>query len=133
MSEHRFTTRIDERYEDDHRAWSKLNDIQRRTHRSFSKIVVDAVNRYDDEHFHLSPDDEERLVHMITEAVAERLQQLLPAYLTGYSAASREVAPPMEREANRGVSKATPPKELPATESEMPDFADSVMDWSFIG
>ena len=39
----------------------------------------------------------------------------------------------MEREANRGVSKATPLKEQPATESEMPDFADSVMEWSFIG
>ena len=133
MSEHRFTTRLDERYEDERHAWTKLNDIQHRTHRSFSKIVVEAVNRYDDEHFHLSPDDEERLVHKITEAVAERLQQLLPAYLAGYSAGSGEVAPPMEREANRGVSKATPLKEKPATDSEMPDFADSVMDWSFIG
>ena len=133
MSEHRFTMRLDARYEDDCRAWAKLNDIQRRTHRSFSKIVVGAVNRYDDEHLHLSPDDEEQLVHKITEAVAEKLQQLLPAYLAGYSAASGEVAPPMEREANSGVSKATPLKEQPATESEMPDFADSVMDWSFIG
>ena len=59
MSEHRFTTRLDERFEDERYAWSKLNDIQRRTHRSFSKIVVDAVNRYDDEHLHLAPDDEE--------------------------------------------------------------------------
>ena len=133
MSEHRFTTRLDERYEDDCRAWAKLNDIQRRTHRSFSKIVVEAVNRYDDEHFRLSPDDEEQLVHKITEAVAEKLQQLLPAYLAGYSAASGEVAPPMREGADGAVSKATPPKELPATESEMPDFADSVMDWSFIG
>ena len=133
MSEHRFTTRLDERYEDERHAWVKLNDVQRRTHRSFSKIVVDAVNKYDDEHLHLAPGDEERLVSKITDAVAERLQHLLPAYLAGYSAASREVAPPMEREANRGVSKATPLTEQPATESEMPDFADSVMDWSFIG
>ena len=87
MSEHRFTTRLDDRYEDDHRAWAKLNDIQRRTHRSFSKIVADAVNRYDNEHLHLTPDGEEQLVHKITDAVAERLQLLLPAYLAGYSAA----------------------------------------------
>ena len=72
-------------------------------------------------------------MHKITEAVAERLQQSLPAYLAGYSAASREVAPPMREGADRAVSKATPLKEQPATESEMPDFADSVMDWSFIG
>ena len=133
MSEHRFTTRFDERYEDERRAWVRLNDIQRRTHRSFSKIVVDAVNKYDDEHLHLAPGDEERLVSKITDAVAERLQQLLPAYLAGYSAASREFAPPMREGADRGVSKATPLTEQPVTESEMPDFADSVMDWSFIG
>ena len=72
-------------------------------------------------------------MHKITEAVAERLQQLLPAYLAGYSAASGEVAPPMGEGANRGGSEATPLKEKPTTESEMPDFADSVMDWSFIG
>ena len=73
------------------------------------------------------------MVHKITDAVAERLQLLLPAYLAGYSAASGEVAPPIGDGADRGVSKATPLKEQPATESEMPDFADSVMDWSFIG
>ena len=39
----------------------------------------------------------------------------------------------MGGDANRGVSKATPLTEQPATEAEMPDFADSVMDWSFIG
>ena len=133
MSEHRFTTRLDERFEDERHAWIKLNDIQRRTHRSFRKIVVDAINRYDDEHLHLSPEDEERLVSKITNAVAERLQQLLPAYLAGYSAGSGEVAPPMREGADGAVSKATPMKEQPAIESEMPDFTDSVMDWSFIG
>lgn len=86
MSNHSFTVRFDTGYEDEKQAWDKLKRLQRKTHLSYNRIVADAVNAYETDFVHLAPEDEAQLIQRMTNAVAERLQQILPAYLAGYSA-----------------------------------------------
>lgn len=86
MSDHSFTVRLDTGYEDEKQAWDKLKRLQRKTHLSYNRIVTDAVNAYETDFVHLAPEDEARIIQQMTDAVAERLQQILPAYLAGYSA-----------------------------------------------
>ena len=132
MSDHCFTVRLDTGYEDEKQAWDKLKRLQRKTHLSYNRIVTDAVNAYETDFVHLAPEDEARIVQQMTDAVAERLQQILPAYLAGYSAgASSTVATtPVPQVATE--DKAIQPEPTDADEAE-PDFSGSVMDFNFIG
>lgn len=68
----------------------------------------------------------------MTDAVAERLQQILTAYLAGYSAgaAATMAAPSVPHVATE--DKAIQPEPTEADETE-PDFSGSVMDFSFMG
>ena len=130
MSEHRFTMRLDERFADERSAWAKLNDIQRRTHLSFNRIVVDAINAYERDQLHLSARDEERLAAHTADAVADKLQQMLPAYLAGYAAGAvvPSVAP-----AARPVPLYPPLRAATPSDDDLPDFSGSVMDFDFMG
>ena len=130
MSEHRFTMRLDDRYDDEHVAWQKLNDIQHRTHLSFNRIVVDAINAYERDQLHLSAQDEERLAAHTADAVADKLQQMLPAYLAGYAAGSTV---PSTASTARPVPIDPPLKAAAPTEDDIPDFSSSVMDFGFMG
>lgn len=132
MSNHCFTVRLDTGYDDEKQAWDKLKRLQRRTHLSYNRIVTDAVNAYETDFVHLAPEDEARLIQRMTDAVAERLQQILPAYLAGYSAgtASTVAAPPAPQAA--AGDKAIQPERTDADEAE-PDFSGSVMDFNFMG
>lgn len=132
MSDHSFTVRLDTGYENEKQAWDKLKKIQRKTHLSYNRIVTDAVNAYETDFVHLAPEDETRLIQRITDAVAERLQQILPAYLAGYSAGatSTVAAPSVPQAAVEG--KAIQPEPTDADETE-PDFSGSVMDFNFMG
>lgn len=132
MSNHCFTVRLDTGYEDEKQAWDKLKGLQRKTHLSYNRIVTDAVNAYETDFVHLAPEDEAQLIQRMTDAVAERLQQILPAYLAGYSAgaSSTMAAPPVPQAA--AEDKAIPPKPTDADEAE-PDFSGSVMDFNFMG
>ena len=130
MSEHRFTMRLDDRYVDEHAAWQKLNDIQRRTHLSFNRIVVDAINAYERDQLHLSAQDEERLAAHTADAVADKLQQMLPAYLAGYAAGATV---PTVVPTARPVPIDPPLKAATSSDDEMPDFSGSVMDFEFMG
>ena len=80
---------------------------------------------------HLAPEDEARIIQQMTDAVAERLQQMLPAYLAGYSAgmASTVIAPPVSQ--TKTENKAIQPEPTDADETE-PDFSGSVMDFNFM-
>lgn len=132
MSNHCFTVRLDTGYDDEKQAWDKLKRLQRRTHLSYNRIVTDAVNAYETDFVHLAPEDEARLIQRMTDAVAERLQQILPAYLAGYSAgAASTVAAPSAPQAAAG-DKAIQPERTDADEAE-PDFSGSVMDFNFMG
>ena len=132
MSNHCFTVRLDTGYDDEEQAWDKLKRLQRRTHLSYNRIVTDAVNAYETDFVHLAPEDEARLIQRMTDAVAERLQQILPAYLAGYSAgAASTVAAPPAPQAAAG-DKAIQPERTDADEAE-PDFSGSVMDFNFMG
>ena len=132
MSNHCFTVRLDTGYDDEKQAWDKLKRRQRRTHLSYNRIVTDAVNAYETDFVHLAPEDEARLIQRMTDAVAERLQQILPAYLAGYSAgAASTVAAPPAPQAAAG-DKAIQPERTDADEAE-PDFSGSVMDFNFMG
>lgn len=132
MSNHCFTVRLDTGYDDEKQAWDKLKRLQRRTHLSYNRIVTDAVNAYETDFVHLAPEDEARLIQQMTDAVAERLQQILPAYLAGYSAgAASTVAAPPAPQAAAG-DKAIQPERTDADEAE-PDFSGSVMDFNFMG
>ena len=106
--------------------------MQRKTHLSYNRIVTDAVNAYETDFVHLSPEDEAQLIQRMTDAVAERLQQILPAYLAGYSAgaASTMAAPPVPHVATE--DKAIQPEPMGTDEAE-PDFSGSVMDFNFMG
>ena len=130
MSEHRFTMRLDERFADERAAWQKLNDIQHRTHLSFNRIVVDAINAYERDQLHLSAQDEERVAAHTADAVADKIQQMLPAYLAGYVAGAvvPSVAP-----AARPVPIDPPLNAATSSDDEMPDFSGSVMDFEFMG
>ena len=130
MSEHRFTMRLDERFADERAAWQKLNDIQRQTHLSFNRIVVDAINAYERDQLHLSTQDEERLVARTADAVADKLQQMLPAYLAGYAAGSTV---PSTASTARPVPIDPPLKAENPSDDDMPDFSGSVMDFDFMG
>ena len=132
MSDHSFTVRLDTDYEDEKQAWDKLKRLQRKTHLSYNRIVTDAVNAYETDFVHLAPEDEARIIQQMTDAVAERLQQILPAYLAGYSAgaASTVAVPPVPQVATE--DKAIHPKPTDADEAEH-DFCGSVMDFNFMG
>lgn len=132
MSDHSFTVRLDMGYEDEKQAWEKLKRLQRKMHLSYNRIVTDAVNAYETDFVHLAPEDEAQLIQRITDAVAERLQQILPAYLAGYSAgaASTVAAPSVPQAAVE--DKAIQPEPTEADEAE-PDFSGSVMDFNFMG
>ena len=132
MSNHCFTVRLDTGYDEEKQAWEKLKRLQQKTHLSYSRIVTDAVNAYETDFVHLAPEDEARLIQRMTDAVAERLQQILPAYLAGYSAgAASTVAAPPAPQAAAG-DKAIQPERTDADEAE-PDFSGSVMDFNFMG
>ena len=132
MSDHSFTVRLDTGYEDEKQAWDKLKRLQRKTHLSYNRIVTDAVNAYETDFVHLAPEDEARIIQQMTDAVAERLQQILPAYLAGYSAgaASTVAVPPGPQVATE--DKASHPKPTDADEADH-DFSGSVMDFNFMG
>ena len=130
MSEHRFTMRLDERFADERAAWQKLNDIQRRTHLSFNRIVVDAIIAYERDQLRLSAQDEEGLVARTADAVADKLQQMLPAYLAGYAAGATI---PAVVPTARPVPIEPPLKAATSSDDEMPDFSGSVMDFEFMG
>ena len=130
MTEHRFTMRLDDRYADEHVAWQKLNDIQHRTHLSFNRIVVDAINAYERDQLHLSAQDEERLAAHTADAVADKLQQMLPAYLAGYAAGATI---PAVVPTARPVPIEPPLKAAASADDDMPDFSSSVMDFDFMG
>ena len=132
MSDHSFTVRLDTGYEDEKQAWDKLKRLQRKTHLSYNRIVTDAVNAYETDFVHLAPEDEARIIQQMTDAVAERLQQILPAYLVGYSAgaASTVAVPPVPQVETE--DKAIHPKYTEADEADH-DFSGSVMDFNFMG
>lgn len=132
MSDHSFTVRLDMGYEEEKQAWEKLKRLQRKMHLSYNRIVTDAVNAYETDFVHLAPEDEAQLIQRMTDAVAERLQQILPAYLAGYSAgaASTVAAPSVPQAAVE--DKAIQPEPTEADEAE-PDFSGSVMDFNFMG
>ena len=132
MSDHSFTVRLDMGDEDEKQAWDKLKRLQRKTHLSYNRIVTDAVNAYETDFVHLAPENETRLIQRITDAVAERLQQILPAYLAGYSAgaASTVAVPPVPQVETE--DKAIHPKHTEADEADH-DFSGSVMDFNFMG
>ena len=132
MSDHSFTVRLDMGYEDEKQAWDKLKRLQRKTHLSYNRIVTDAVNAYETDFVHLAPEDEARIIQQMTDAVAERLQQILPAYLAGYSAgaASTVAVPPVPQVATE--DQAIHPKPTDADEADH-DFSGRVMDFNFMG
>ena len=132
MSNHCFTVRLDTGYDEEKQAWEKLKRLQQKTHLSYSRIVTDAVNAYETDFVHLAPEDETRIIQQMTDAVAERLQQILPVYLAGYSAgaASTVAAPPVPQVVTEGKAIQSEPTD--ADEAE-PDFSGSVMDFNFMG
>lgn len=112
-------------------AWEKLNALRGERHQSFSQLVVEAVNAYCTENVHLSGTEKDELVQEITESVALRLQQMLPAYLAGYSAGAS--APVAMLPANAAPSQIATPPTQQESDDAMPDFGDSCMDFDFIG
>ena len=114
-------------------AWDKLNALRGERHQSFSQLVVEAVNANGAEGTYLSRSEKDELVQEITESVALRLQQMLPAYLAGYSAgasAPAAVSVPPVNVTPLQVA-ATPTQQ--ESDDAMPDFGDSCMDFDFIG
>ena len=114
-------------------AWDKLNALRGERHQSFSQLVAEAINACGTEGVHLSGTEKDELVQEITESVALRLQQMLPAYLAGYSAGTSAPAavtvPPVNVTPLQVA--ATPTQQ--ESDDAMPDFGDSCMDFDFIG
>lgn len=115
------------------KAWEKLNALRRERHQSFSQLVTDIVNAYGTEGLHLSRTEKNEIIHDVTESVSLRLQQILPAFLAGYSAgASTPVAAivaPIHNELPEPATSLCNPE----PDDTMPDFGDSCVDFDFIG
>ena len=114
-------------------AWEKLNARRSERHQSFSQLVVEAVNAHCTENVHLSGTEKDELVQEITESVALRLQQMLPAYLAGYSAGASAPIAMVVPPASAAPSQVTTPPQQQENDDAMPDFGDSCMDFDFIG
>ena len=112
-------------------AWDKLNALRSERHQSFSQLVAEAINLYGTEGTSLSHSERDELVQEITESVALRLQQMLPAYLAGYSAGAN--APVAMLPANTAPSQIAAIPTQQESVDAMPDFGDSCMDFDFIG
>ena len=114
-------------------AWEKLNALRSEKHQSFSQIVTDAVNAYGAEAPHFSREEKTEFVHEVTESVSLRLQQMLPAFLAGYSAGANMPVTANTAPLNTTASQITAaPNDLESNDA-MPDFGDSCMDFDFIG
>ena len=114
-------------------AWEKLNALRSERHQSFSQLVVEVVNTYGAEGTYLSRSEKDELVQEITESVALRLQQMLPAYLAGYSAGASAPVTMAVPPASAAPSQVTTPPQQQENDDAMPDFGDSCMDFDFIG
>ena len=127
------TVRFHLSYPTEKQAWDKLNALRSEQHQSFSQLVAEAVNAHCTEAVHLSGAEKDELVQEITESVALRLQQMLPAYLAGYSAGASAPAavtvPPVNVTPLQVA--ATPTQQ--DSDDAMLDFGDSCMDFDFIG
>lgn len=114
-------------------AWEKLNARRSEWHQSFSQLVVEAVNAYGAEGTYLSRSEKDELVQEITESVALRLQQMLAAYLAGYSAGASAPVAMAGSPTTTAPSQVTTPPQQQENDDAMPDFGDSCMDFDFIG
>ena len=114
-------------------AWEKLNARRSERHQSFSQLVVEAVNAYGSEGTYLSRSEKDELVQEITESVTSRLQQMLPAYLAGYSAGANTPVAIAVPQTNTAPSQIATPPTQQENDDGMPDFGDSCMDFDFIG
>ena len=114
-------------------AWEKLNARRSERHQSFSQLVVEAVNAYGAEGTYLSRSEKDELVQEITESVALRLQQMLPAYLAGYSAGASAPGAMTVPQTNTAPSQVATTPIQQENDDAMPDFGDSCMDFDFIG
>ena len=114
-------------------AWEKLLSLRVDRHQSFSQAVADAVNAYGAEETHLSRTEKDELVDEITESVASRLQQMLPAYLAGYSAGANTPVAIAVPQTNTAPSQVATTPTQQENDDAIPDFGDSCMDFDFIG
>ena len=114
-------------------AWEKLNALRSERHQSFSQLVVEVVNTYGAEGTYLSRSEKDELVQEITESVALRLQQMLPAYLAGYSAGANAPVAIAVPQTNTAPSQVATTPTQQENDDAMPDFGDSCMDFDFIG
>ena len=114
-------------------AWEKLNALRSERHQSFSQLVVEVVNTYGAEGTYLSRSEKIELVQEITESVTSRLQQMLPAYLAGYSAGANTPVAIAVPQTNTAPSQVATTPTQQESDDAMPDFGDSCMDFDFIG
>ena len=114
-------------------AWEKLNALRSERHQSFSQLVVEAVNAYGSEGTYLSRSEKDELVQEITESVTSRLQQMLPAYLAGYSAGANTPVAIAVPQTNTAPSQVATTPTQQENDDAMPDFGDSCVDFDFIG
>ena len=114
-------------------AWDKLNALRSERHQSFSQLVAEAINLYGTEGTSLSHSERDELVQEITESVALRLQQMLPAYLAGYSAGANTPVAIAVPQTNTAPSQVATIPTQQENDDAMPDFGDSCMDFDFIG
>ena len=115
------------------KAWEKLKALRNERHQSFSQLITDTVNDCDTDRRHFFDIERNRLVREITEAVSIRLQQILPAFLAGYSAGAIVPASVNVSPANTGLPQITPAPNDLESDDTMPDFGESCMDFDFIG
>lgn len=119
-------------------AWEKLLFLQSERRQSFSQIVSGAVNAYGTEPPRFSREERAEIVYEVTESVAIKLQQMLPAFLAGYSAGANAPATVNAALDGNAASVVSPQRLTVApntleSDDALPDFGDSCMDFDFIG
>ena len=127
------TVRFHLSYPAEKQAWDKLNALRSERHQSFSQLVAEAITLYGTEGTSLSHSERDELVQEITESVALRLQQMLPAYLAGYSAGANTPVAIAVPQTNTAPSQVATTPTQQENDDAMPDFGDSCMDFDFIG
>lgn len=126
---HTITAHFYDDRESDRYVLDRINSIHEKTHQSYGRILTEMLTSQTGCSASLSEKDILRIAEKSAEIVADRIKQVLPAYLAGYTANAPTPGQIVDRKNNLPVSSSG----LFLSEEADVDFSDSAIDFGFIG
>ena len=130
MSLKPLTIRFNSRYRDEMDTLEKLKEIRENRRCSYSRIITDLMNSQRENSTSLSVDDVTRIAESAASIVLEKLQLVLPGYLSASMNGKSNLAPGNDNAVRENDEPSD--SQLPADESDS-DFSDSSIDFGFLG